>query len=169
MTNDHDFFCKLNINSRAIDQIKNKIQNAKESDWMNYLEQSILLLELNDLIADTKIVKLIKDIGDTNRIGVYRSTPNSCYSWHVDSARLASINMLIDGFDSMCIFGNLNPGKKYTELSVIKHEPATYYLMNVKKFHTVYNFNNQRYILSLGIADKSFAEVKEYLKENNML
>jgi hypothetical protein len=41
--------------------------------------------------------------------------------------------------------------------------------MNVKKFHTVYNFDNQRYILSLGIPDKSFTEVKEYLKENNML
>jgi hypothetical protein len=169
MIDNHDFFRKLNITSGAIDQIRNKIQNAKESNWIDYLEQSILLLKLDDLIADTKIVKLIKDIGDSNRIGVYRSIPNSCYGWHMDSGRQSSINMLIDGFDSMCIFGNLNPGKKYTELSVIKHEPATYYLMNVKKFHTVYNFNNQRYILSLGIPDKSFAEVKEYLKENNML
>jgi hypothetical protein len=168
MNNNHDFFCKLNITSGAIDQIRNKIQNAKESNWMDYLEQSILLLELNDLIADTKIVKLIKDIGDSNRIGVYRSIPNSCYSWHMDSGRQSSINMLIDGFDSMCIFGNIQPHKKFTELSVIKHEPATYYLMNVKKFHTVYNFDNQRYILSLGIPNKSFAEVKEYLKENNM-
>jgi hypothetical protein len=169
MNNNHDFFCKLNISSGAINQIKNKIQHAKESDWIDCLELSIFLLELSDLIADIKIVELIKNIGDTKRIGVYRSIPNSCYGWHTDSIRQASINMLIDGFDSMCIFGNIQPHKKFTELSVIKHEPATYYLMNVKKFHTVYNFNNQRYILSLGIPDMSFAEVKEYLKENNML
>ena len=169
MTDHLDFFCKLNITSGAIDQIKNKIKNAKESDWIYYLEQDIFLLDVNDLVTDVKITKLINDIGDSKRIGIYRLNPNTCYSWHFDSGRMSSINMLIEGFDSMCIFGNLNPGRKYTDLSVIKHEHATYYLMNVRKFHTVYNFNNQRYILSLGIPDKSFAEVKEYLKENNML
>ena len=169
MNNENNFFCKLNVKSDVVNVIKNKIHSTSEADWIYYLEQSIFLLKLKDLESDTKITKLINDIGDKNRIGVYRSSPNTCYGWHFDSGRMSSINMLIDGFDSMCIFGNLNPGKKYTELSVIKHEPATYYLMNVKKFHTVYNFDNQRYILSLGIPDKSFTEVKEYLKENNML
>lgn len=169
MNNDHKFFCKLNIKSEVISQIKNKIQNSIESDWRDYLGLSIFYIDVNNLIADAKIVKLIKDIGDEGRIGIQRAIPNSCYDWHTDAYRFASINMLIDGFDSMCIFGNNMPYKKFTELSVIKHEPATYYLMNVSKFHTVYNFNNQRYILSLSIPKKSFEEVKEYLKENDMI
>jgi len=165
-----DHFLKLNISSTSVDSIKNKIRNADESEWITYLEQNILLLNIEDIKTDIKIVQLIKDIGTSKRIGVYRTAPHSCYGWHFDSGRLSSINMLIEGFDSMCVFGEPAPSKQYINLSRLQHEPNTYYLMNVKKYHTVYNFSNQRrYILSLGIPDKSFNEVSAYLKENNML
>jgi hypothetical protein len=168
--NDLDHFLKLNIASTSVDNIKNRIRNADESEWIIYLEQNILLLDIEDLVTDTKIVQLIKDIGSSKRIGVYRTTPNTCYSWHFDSGRMSSINMLIEGFDSMCVFGVPAPSKQYINLSRLQHQPNTYYLMNVKKFHTVYNFGNQRrYVLSLGIPDKSFNEVRAYLKENDMI
>ena len=167
--NDLDYFLKLNIRSSSIDRIKNKIYNAAESDWIIHSELNILLLDIEDLEADTKIVQLIKDIGSHKRIGVYRTLPNTCYGWHIDPERMSSINMLIDGFDSMCVFGKTAPLRQFSNLSKLQHEPEAYYLMNIKKSHTVYNFDNQRYILSLGIPDKSFAEVKEYLKEKNML
>lgn len=169
MNIEHDFFCRLNVNSNSSNHIKNKIHTADSSGWADFLEQSILTLKLEDLKDDPKIVQLIKDIGDVNRIAVYRNKPNTCYGWHFDAIRLSAINMLIEGFDSMCVFGNQQPQRQYTDVSIIKHQPNTYYLLNVKKHHTVYNFNNQRYILSLGIPKKSFAEVKEYLKEHNML
>lgn len=169
MNTEHDFFCKLNINSNASDHIKDKIYNTDSSNWKDFLEQSIFSLKLKDLKDDPKIVQLVKDIGDVNRISIFRNNPNSCYGWHFDAIRSSAINMLIDGFDSMCVFGNPQPQSQYSDLSIIKHRPNTYYLLNVKKYHTVYNFNNQRYILSLGIPKKSFAEVKEYLKEHNML
>jgi hypothetical protein len=169
MNLEHDFFCKLNINSCISDHIRNKIHGADSSSWNDFLEQSILLLKLADIEADPKISQLVTEIGDVNRIAVYRTKPNTCYGWHIDSIRLSSINMLIDGFDSMCVFGDMQPQSQYGNLSVIKHEPNTYYLLNVKKYHTVYNFDNQRYILSLGIPNKSFNDVKLYLKENNML
>jgi hypothetical protein len=168
--NNLDHFLKLNIQSTSIDRIKNRIYSADESNWIIHLEQNILLLDIEDIEADTKIVQLIKDIGSLKRIGVYRMLPNSCYGWHADAQRTSSINMLIEGFDSMCIFGELAPARQYINLSKLQHQPNTYYLMNVKKFHTVYNFGNQsRYILSLGIPDKSFNEVSEYLKENDMI
>lgn len=167
--NDHDYFIKLNISSTSVDRIKNRIYNAEESDWIIHLEQNILLLNIEDLLTDTKIVQLINDIGSLKRIGVYRMSPNTCYGWHADAQRMSSINMLIEGFDSMCIFGGIAPQRQYINLKKLQHELGAYYLMNVKKYHTVYNFNNQRYVLSLGIPDKSFSEVKEYLKENNML
>lgn len=167
--NNLDHFLKLNIQSASIDRIKNRIHNAVESDWIIHLEQNILLLDIEDLETDTKIVQLIKDIGSSKRIGVYRMSPNTCYGWHADSQRMSSINMLIEGFESMCVFGEPAPQRQFRNLTKLQHEPKTYYLMNVKKYHTVYNFNSQRYVLSLGIPDKSFSEVKEYLKENNMI
>lgn len=164
-----EYFCELNITSNIVSHIKNKIQTSSQSDWYDFLDQSILNLELSDFNDDPQIIKIINDIGDANRLSVFRNEPNTCYSWHRDSIRNSAINILIDGFDSMCVFGELAPNKKFTNTMKLSHLPATYYLMNVKKFHTVYNFNNQRYILSLGIPDKSFTDVKEYLKENNML
>lgn len=169
MNLEHDFFCKLNINSNATAHIKYQIDNADESNWKNFLELSMLLLEPKDLQEDPKILQLVKDIGDVNRIAVYRNKPNTCYSWHVDSIRQGAINMLIEGFDSMCLFGDQAPGRQYINLERLQHESNCYYLMNIKKYHSVYNFNNQRYILSLGIPDKSYDEVKDYLKVNNML
>lgn len=169
MNNNHDFFSKLTIESKITEHIKSKIHSANESDWVDHLEQSILPLKLEDLEGDLKIAQLVKDIGDQKRLGVYRLPPNICYGWHIDSKRCASINMLIDGYDSMCVFGTQQPFKKFTDLTVIHHDQNSYYLMNVKKFHTVYNFNNQRYVLSLGIAEKTFSEVQEYLRENGLL
>lgn len=172
---DLEYFLKLNLKSSSTDRIKKKIHNAKESDWSIHHELELLLLDIEDLKEDIKITQLIKDIG--HRIVVYRSPPNYCYSWHIDAKRMSSINMLIEGFDSMCVFGDQElitikntVQAKYTDISKLQHEPDTYYLMNVKKHHTVYNFGNQhRYILSLGIPDKSFGEVREYLKRNDML
>jgi hypothetical protein len=174
---DSDHFLKLNIASTSTDRIKNRIYSAKESDWSIYHELELLLLDIDDLATDTKIIQLINDIGISKRIGVYRTAPNTCFSWHFDRGRTSSINMLIEGFDSMCVFGDqeLSTIKnivqaKYIDISKLQHEPDSYYLMNVTKYHTVYNFGNQyRYMLSLGIPDKSFREVREYLKRNDML
>jgi hypothetical protein len=164
-----EYFCKLNITSNIVLHIKNKIQNSAQTDWHFFLDQSILQLELSDFNNDPQIIDIINNIGDANRLSVFRNEPNTCYSWHQDTIRNSAINILIDGFDSMCIFGEIAPNKKFTNTLRLCHQPNTYYLMNVKKFHTVYNFNNNRYIISLGLPEKRYKDAIEYLKKENLL
>ena len=76
--------------------------------------------------------------------------------------------MLLEGFDSFCAFGTPSKGNKVTDLNRLDHEPNTYYLMDVKKFHTVFNFSTERYIISIGI-EKPYDEVIAYLNDNQML
>lgn len=165
----NDYFSKLNIDSLAVAAIKQRIDKAEESNWENFLELNMLRLNYDVISHDTKIVNLLKDIGDINRVSIFKTNNNTCYSWHVDSLRSSSINMLIDGFDSMCVFGTQEQHKQYSNLVKLQYEPNRYYLLNVKKHHTVYNFNNQRYVLSLGIPKMSYEDVKQYLVEKDMI
>lgn len=162
-----NYFSELNIQSNAMDNIKNKI--AQAIYWKDFLDQSIVSLEVSDFNNDSAIVKLINDIGNPDRLSVFRFFPNTCYKWHFDTGRNASINIVVDGFDSMCLFGDPAPGNKFVNLTALNYKPNTYYLLNVKKFHSVYNFSNLRYVVSLGITDLSYQDIVEYLKHEKLL
>ena len=162
-----NYFSELNIQSNAMDNIKNKI--AQANYWKDFLDQSIVSLEVSDFNNDSAIVKLINDIGNPDRVSVFRFFPNTCYKWHFDTGRNASINIVVDGFDSMCLFGDPALGNKFVNLTALNYKPNTYYLLNVKKFHSVYNFSNLRYVVSLGITDLSYQDTVEYLKHEKLL
>jgi hypothetical protein len=40
--------------------------------------------------------------------------------------------------------------------------------MNVKESHTVFNFDQERYVVSISIPDTPYAEVREYLLEKQL-
>lgn len=164
------YYRQLNINSKITANIKKKIEESSEDQWGTTLEQNLLLLTIDDFELDNEIVQLITDIGDTNRLAVYRFFGEECYNWHVDMIRPTALNMLIAGFDSMCIFGVPAVNRRFTHVSRLQHEPNQYYLMDVKQMHTVYNFSNEtRYILSLGLPNIKYKDACIYLQEHNLL
>jgi hypothetical protein len=164
------YYKQLNINSNIIDNLKKKIETTPEDHWKNSLEQDLILLTIDDFSLDPAIKKLITDIGNINRLAIYRFFGKECYNWHVDAIREASINMLITGFDSMCIFGNPAKNRRFTDIVRLQHGPAQYYIMNVKKMHTVYNFGDEtRHILSIGLPGIKYEDACEYLHNHNLL
>lgn len=164
------YYRQLNINSNITANIRKKIDETTEDQWHITLEQNLLLLTIDDFAEDPKIVQLIKDIGNTNRLAIYKFFGEECYNWHVDKIRPASLNMLISGFDSMCIFGQSAPYRRFSNVSRLQHEPNQYYLMNVHQLHTVYNFGKEtRYVLSLGLPDINYQSACEYLQKNDLL
>jgi len=162
------YFTKLNIESKISEMILNKIEHIKESEWIQHLEQSIYLLNIRDFESDPDIVEIIDKFGSEKKICLFRLPPKICYSWHKDAKRQASINMLIKGFNSLCVFGTESIERKFINLDKIEHKKDTYYLMNVKESHTVFNFDQERYVVSISIPDTPYIEVQDYLIEKQL-
>lgn len=164
-----DYFYKLQNKSSLAENIKNKITTALESDWYNFLDMSILPLNVSEFKNDIGLLSIIDKFNCYEKLGVYRYSPNFCYQWHIDSIRNAAINMQIDGADSFCAFGELAQARKFDKVERLVYEPSTYYLINTSKQHTVFNFDNPRFILSIGIPKPiTYNEVKQFIIDNNL-
>jgi hypothetical protein len=163
-----NYFTELKIESKISQVILDKLDYIKETEWIHYLEQSIYLLNIKDFEADPDVLDLINRFGSEKKLCLFRLPPKICYSWHTDAKRCASINMLIKGFDSICVFGTEAPEKKFIDLDKIEHKKDTYYLMNVKEAHTVFNFDQDRYVISISIPDTPYDVVRNYLLEKQL-
>jgi hypothetical protein len=164
------YYKQLNVSSNITNNLKKKIETTTEDQWTISIDQNLILLSIDDFSPDPAIKQLIIDIGNVNRLAIYRFFGKECYNWHIDAIRESSINMLITGFDSMCIFGNPIKNRRFNDISKLQHEPAQYYIMNVKKMHTVYNFGDEtRHILSIGLPGIKYEDACEYLHNHNLL
>lgn len=167
--NQSEYYVKLNIKSNISNNIIEKIKKANPDDWRIVHDQSVLDLSIDDFRDDPEIYQTILDLNCNTRLSVFRLYPNRCYMWHTDMIREGAINMLLTGFDSFCVFGRVAPRRMFLNLDKLVHEPNTYYLMNVKEFHSVFNFNETRYIISIGIPFRTYTDACGYLKEKNLL
>lgn len=165
----HKYFAELNLPSTITNSVLEKAKAAPDSQWYDVLDQSLFQLSYDDFEPDSGICKVINDLKSHDRLAIYRFPTNVCFQWHIDRARQSAINMLLTGFDSFCAFGIPVKGNRFANIEKLEHEPNTYYLMNVKQFHCVYNFSEPRYVLSIGIGDIPYTEVLEYLKTNNLI
>ena len=169
MIQESDFFVKLKLTSTVSNDIIAKIKSSSPDSWSGILDQDILALSIDDFKAEPQIVQIINDVGDADRLSVFRFHPNMCYQWHFDKIRNGAINMLLTGFDSFCAFGSLSADRKFSNVTRLIYEPDTYYLMNVKKFHTVFNFAEPRYIVSISIPSLTYEDTGGYLKDKNLI
>lgn len=166
--NQNDFYVKLNINSTVSQLILDKVKNSPDTRWHSILDQSLHRLTIDDFKDDSNISKIINDLGAHNRLSVMRLFPNVSSVWHQDKVRSAAINMLLDGFDSFCAFGESTSSYTYSNVHKLEHEPNRYYLLDVKKSHSVYNFTGMRYLVSIGL-EQPYYEVVEYLNNHQFI
>lgn len=169
MTQQSDFFVKLNLTSNVSNDIIAKIKNSSNEHWGITLDQDMILLDVDDFKNDPQIVQIINDLGSANRLCVFRFHPNTCYQWHFDKIRNGAINMLLTGFDSFCAFGSPSADRKFSNVTKLVYDPDTYYLMNVKKLHTVFNFSETRYVVSISIPSTTYEDTCTYLKDKNLI
>lgn len=162
-------FYECQSKSTLVDYMLNKIKQTEESKWNDFLDMSLLTLTIDDFSSQPKLLDLINHFKCENKLAIYRYKPNFCYQWHMDSIRNCALNLQLIGSDSFCIFGEYFEARKLKNLEKLDYKPHTYYLLNVFKYHTVFNFNNQRYLLSLGFPKPyTFMDVKEYLIDNKI-
>lgn len=141
-----------------------KIRQTNEAAWFHHLDMNVMLLSPEDFIEDPKLLDVINQFGCHKKLAIFRFKPNTCYQWHIDSTRYASINLQLSGADSLCVFGEYGEPRKINHLEKLIYNKDKYYLLNVSKIHTVFNFNNTRYLLSIGFPiPHTFEDVKKYL------
>jgi hypothetical protein len=121
------------------------VYQSSDDAWVPYYNFMVIPVPQEILDEEPLLVALAQK--RKFHAGILRMDPNSCYNWHVDTDRHVSLNMLVCGDDSKCLFAeNYGLVMPITEL---KYKEFTYYVFNTQIPHTVYNFSEPRYLFSL--------------------
>ena len=127
------------------------IYMTPENKWAPYYNFMALQVPAEILDEEPLLVELAKK--RKFHAGLLRMDPNTCYNWHVDTDRQASLNMLVlDDGNRKCIFA-----REYgivMPITELKYKEFTYYAFNTQIPHTVYNFSEPRYLFSLEFLDE---------------
>ena len=165
-----DCFHHLESTSTLINHLRNRIAEASDADWQLLIEMNCLLLTIDDFKTEPKLVEFIKHMNCQDKLAIYKFKPNTCYKWHIDHyGRNCCVNMLIDGYDSLTMFGVPSAQGQFTNITKLLYKPNKYVLLDVHKFHIVFNFSEERYLLSIGVPSPiTYSETKQYLMDNNL-
>jgi hypothetical protein len=164
----HNFFYDtyIDVADDFIEQVKNFIDKKSIEDWKHILNMKLLPVPLSMLEKEDKLLKIVKKYKAEVRLAIYDTEPNTAFHWHTDKSRYASLNILIDGWDSKCLFSQNEYRGMRSNLVELHYEKNRVYLLDVTKEHCVLNFNNPRYMFSIGIpVPATFDEVKEFIQQ----
>lgn len=164
----NEFFTELKISSSITSKVLSKVKTSTPDQWSNILDQQLYTLSIEDFQEDPDICKIINDLSAHKRLSVLKFNPNYCFQWHKDKIRTGAINMLLEGFDSFCAFGTIAKGNAFSNIQKLEHKPNRYYLIDVKKYHCVFNFSEPRYLISIGL-EQTYDDTLIYLKGNNLI
>lgn len=143
-----------------------KLKNLKFSKSFNFdmyhIEKNIILIE--------PFINKINTICKIKSCDIMKIDPWKCYSWHRDIPRKVGINLLLEPTnDSLVFFGekDTNIDHQY-HIVKLEYEPETFYLFNNQISHTIFNFENTRYLLTISFIDTTdtldFSSLKKILQ-----
>lgn len=96
---------------------------------------------------------------------IFKLPANTCYNWHTDATRPASINLPLNNHaNSTTCFINENTVNEVNTVTKLEYDPGYFYLFNNQVHHSVLNLNEDRYFFSL-----TFELDKTQVSYNNIL
>lgn len=132
-------FMELGLSSIS-NQVLEYAENA--TGWFEYHLFDTLLIPKHILNGEELFQGL-----PSFRAGVLKMDPYTCYDWHVDGKRLGTINMLLKGGWSQCLFRKSKG--HYFKIEELPYKLDTYYLFNTQVPHTVINYQHERLLFSI--------------------
>jgi len=134
-------------------------ENKENFDFLYYY--NFLLTRLpQSLIQEEDVLRKINDKFTIKNIGISKFYPYINHTWHTDTRRGVTINMLLQHTRSNVMFRyqsgnkelnfeeNFNNKMNYNLIEV-NYEPNNFYLYNTQIEHEVFNFENERYIFTM--------------------
>jgi hypothetical protein len=163
-----EYYTRLNTSSKCSSLIVDIIPTLNFNLGYGNLITSVI--DPTIFKDDEKIYNLIQhfEIDKIRKIALFRFIPNSSYDWHIDGSRSAAINMLLSGYDSITLMGRKRDNF-FLDIEKVPYELNRYYLLNTSIHHTMFNFSEERYLLSIGIPKNfSYQDVKKYMEINEL-
>lgn len=155
-----DIYCKLDTVDSYSQDLTSQI--FSRNDWFSSNGFDILKIDLS-FFKDSKLFPVIKQYNAVPLI--FKMNPMTWYDWHTDSTRQCAINMLLTGFNSHCFFGD-RENRDIVNLTELKYDSDCYYLLNTQEKHAVLNFNETRYLLSIGFnSPNTYSNILQTCKE----
>lgn len=157
----------------CFDEIKNTVDSSTR--WSLRHPKSPIIgiaIPLEVLMKDRAFSMIYNNFKDfVSQPVVFRFDPYTHYDWHIDRTRGTSLNLLLDIVPSYTMFKKDSRGIKGLDMmyyyDIIKYEEKKFNLLDVRKEHSVINFDQTRHLLSIGIM-KSFNEISEFCQANNL-
>jgi hypothetical protein len=164
--NNFFFDTGITVSESFLESLNNFIKKSDHDRWQSINNLTVMSLPIKLFETETVLNSVVNKFGAGSRLSVFRTNPYEVYSWHTDYLRNTCLNILLDGYDSMTLFANNRASGVMTDLITVPYSSKKVFLLNVQKNHTVLNFNNVRYLLSIGIPKPAdFQDVKNYINE----
>lgn len=169
----NEYSYQLKSELSCFDEIKNIVVTSTK--WSLRHPKSPIIgiaIPLETLMKDHSFSTIYNNFKDfMNQPVVFRFDPYTHYDWHVDRTRGTTLNLLLDMVPSYTMFKKDSRGTKGLDMmyyyDIVNYQEKKFNLLDVRKEHSVINFQNTRHLLSAGIM-KSFKEVSEFCQANNL-
>lgn len=150
------YYLKLETcTDNTISQLWDILNNAKPDDW--WRENNFVEWRVNaspSIFANDIQTKYILDTCvESRRCYIQRLEPNSCFNWHTDYNRDASLTMCLNVYDrSYTLFGQEVQGTHIRDLHPLYYQKNTMYLIDGTKPHCGINLSTEtRYLVSMSL------------------
>ena len=144
MVNSVDCYKEIDCKSSIMDDLLLIADNNEP--FVEYFNFGVKLVPKDVFLKDSFLKSLYKKHTFNAAILLIRS--KNIYNWHIDDNRGASLNMMIRGDNSHCLFSNEQLAMVNTFIE-LEYKPSTYYLLNTQRHHSVINFGEHRLMFSI--------------------
>ena len=159
----HDYFYQFPGRYPLGARLLHAAESADLSSWQVINEFDVLRLPVDLFLNQPKIMRVLDHFGSKERLSIFRLQPWYNYSWHIDTNRGCSLNMLLSGWHSVSMFGAMINFRHYHRLACVDYPVDGFVALNTHRWHSIVNFAETRYVLSIGIDIRySFAELVDY-------
>jgi hypothetical protein len=137
-------FVPLGVKSSIIEEIAEVIKN--EEDWQPYY--NFMVKQVPDEVIQKD--PFLRDLYAIEPFiaGVTMMKPMTVYDWHTDERRGATLNMLVHSGFSLTMFTTPDQAT-VRHFAVAEYKPQEYHFFNTQKPHTVFNFDQPRYLFTI--------------------
>jgi hypothetical protein len=170
--NEEKFFYKLKTRSEFIQKYAHEQIIEKKNKFVYY--HGFKAIRIDKIIWHQEpILKRIDEYFPIANVGLLIIDPFKCYKWHVDAERKFALNLLLDGFDtSYSIFSdNYKESSLQADILHLKYDKNYFYAFNTKVYHTVFNLNEKRHLISVEFllnTKYSYDDFLNYCLSNNL-
>jgi hypothetical protein len=159
------YFKKVNAPSEHVSKFFTEDRLSK-LDWLNVPGYQGIEVP-RPIYMKEKFFQALDEKYGVSGCAILKFSPMIAYTWHNDSDRNATINMLLNPWHhSHSMFGE-NGSEWHKEIIELVYEQDHFYLFNTQHPHEVINLDHMRYLFTARItADPTYEELLEWAVAN---